>query len=169
MKKVCVIGPECTGKTSLSQSLAAHCNTRWVPEYARQYIHELRREYRQEDLTEIAKGQAAMEHETEKSANGLLICDTNLLTIKIWSEYKYKNCDEEIFKLHAKQEYHLYLLTYIDLPWEHDPQREHPDKRDYFWKIYLHEVQQSGIPYRVISGKERAQKAVAAIRQIFYE
>lgn len=169
MKKVCVIGPESTGKTRLSQVLADYYQTQWVPEFARQYIEELHRDYRQEDLLEMAKGQITLEKEKEKLANSLLICDTNLLVIKIWSEFKYKRCDEEILKLHANQQYHLYLLTYIDLPWENDPQREHPDKRNYFWNIYLNEIQQSGIPYAVISGKERQQKAVEAINKFFYE
>ena len=60
MKKVVVIGPESTGKSTLSEKLAAHFNTVWTPEYAREYVDQLTRPYEQTDLLEIAAGQLAL-------------------------------------------------------------------------------------------------------------
>src|SRR5205085_4009363 len=87
--KVCVLGPECTGKTDLSKFLATHYNTAWVAEYARAYLGKLGRPYVQDDLLKIAHGQLRMEDEWLRDANKLLICDTNLVVIKIWSEVKF--------------------------------------------------------------------------------
>lgn len=167
-KKVCVIGPECTGKTELSRFLSEHFQTTWVEEYARAYLNKLNRPYEQFDLRKIAHGQLMMEDEWAIDANKVLICDTNLLVIKIWSEFKYGNCDEEILEKMNARKYDLYLLTYIDIPWQQDPQREHPDKREQLWKIYRDELTAMGAPVVEIAGarEERQQKAIEAIHKI---
>ena len=168
IKRVCVIGPECTGKTDLSQYLADHFQTAWVPEYARGYLNKLNHPYQQTDLVKIAHGQTRMEDEWLYDSKKIQICDTNLLTIKIWSEHKYGNCAQEILDLHDSRHYDLYLLCYIDVPWENDPQREHPDKREHFWFIFKNEIEKSKIPFVEIGGSkdERRKKAVAAIEKI---
>ena len=82
MKRIAIVGPECTGKSWLSQRLADHYHTRWVQEYAREYIDHLDRSYNMADLTEIAKGQIALEDEAANEAGDLIFCDTNLFVIK---------------------------------------------------------------------------------------
>lgn len=166
-KKVVVIGPECTGKTDLSKFLATHFKTAWVEEYARAYVNKLIRPYEQSDLTKIAHGQARMEDEWIREANRVLICDTNALVVKVWSEHKFGSCDEEIEALLTRH-YDLYLLTYIDVPWEDDPQREHPDKREHFWFIYKNLIEKSGVPFVEIGGsiEERRKKAVDAVNEL---
>ena len=166
-KKVVVIGPECTGKTDLSKFLSEHFKTVWVAEYARAYVNKLIRPYEQSDLTKIAHGQARMEDEWIIEANKVLICDTNALVVKVWSEHKFGSCDEEIESLLTRH-YDLYLLTYIDVPWEDDPQREHPDKREHFWAIYKSLLEKSGVPFVEIKGskEERRKKAIEAVNGI---
>lgn len=168
VRKVCVIGPECTGKTDLSQFLAQHYKTPWVEEYARAYLNKLGRPYTQYDLLKIAHGQLRMEDEWLYDAQQVLICDTNLIVIKIWSEHKYGNCDPDILQKIAERKYDLYLLTNIDIPWAEDPQREHPDKREYFWNLFKDEVTKTGVPVVEISGdrEARRKKAVDAIDKI---
>ncbi|MBS1558430.1 MAG: ATP-binding protein [Bacteroidetes bacterium] len=168
IKKICVIGPECTGKTDLSQFLSQHYQTPWVQEYARAYLNKLGRPYDQIDLLKIAHGQLRMEDEWAYDANRLLVCDTNLMVIKIWSEHKYGNCDPDILRKLNERKYDHYLLTYIDVPWENDPQREHPDKREFFWNLFKNEVSHSGVPFTEISGdrETRRKKAVEVINQI---
>ena len=165
VKKICVIGPECTGKTDLAQFLSQHFQTPWVEEYARAYLNKLGRAYDQDDLLKIAHGQLRMEDEWIYEASKLLICDTNLIVIKVWSEHKYGQCAPEILKKITERKYDLYLLTYIDIPWADDPQREHPDKREHFWKIYSDEVTKTGVPFVEISGdrEARRKKALEAI------
>jgi NadR type nicotinamide-nucleotide adenylyltransferase len=168
IKKVCVIGPECTGKSELSNFLAVHFKTAYVEEYARAYLNKLGHEYEQSDLTKIAHGQVRMEDEWLIDANQVLICDTNTIVIKIWSEFKYGECDPEILRLIESRHYDLYLLTYIDIPWEEDPQREHPDKREHFWNVFKKEIEQTSVPFVEIKGsrEERRQKAITAIDQL---
>ncbi|QLH32823.1 MAG: ATP-binding protein [Cyclobacteriaceae bacterium] len=168
IKKVCIIGPECTGKSELSKFLANHYTTCWIPEYARAYLDTLRRPYKESDLLKIAHGQLRLEDEWLREANRVMICDTNLLTIKIWSNYKYGKCDDEILKMIDSRTYQLYLLCYIDIPWVDDPQREHPDKREHFWQLFKQEVAGTGIPFVEIGGtwEQRQQKAIAAIDRI---
>jgi len=165
IKRVCVVGPECTGKSALATFLAQHYQTPYVDEYARNYLARLNRPYQESDLTKIAHGQVRMEDEWLRDANRVLICDTNLLVVKVWSEHKYGQCDPEILEQHVTRRYDLYLLTYIDIPWEEDPLREHPDKREHFWKIYHEEVRASGVPFVEIRGErdERRATAIAAI------
>ena len=167
IKKVVVIGPECTGKTDLSKFLASHFKTVWVEEYARNYVNKLIRPYEQSDLTKIAHGQTRMEDEWIREANKVLVCDTNALVVKVWSEHKFGNCDEEIERLLTRH-YNLYLLTYIDVPWEDDPQREHPDKREHFWTIYKNLIGKTGVPFVEINGskEERRRKAIDAVNSI---
>jgi NadR type nicotinamide-nucleotide adenylyltransferase len=165
VSRIAIVGPECTGKTQLSMALAAHYRTVWVPEYARHYIGRLERAYVKEDLLKIAKGQVFTEDELALEANSLLICDTNLVVIKIWSDFKYGKTDPEIIRMLTGRRYDLHLLTNIDVPWEHDPQREHPDKRELLYGIYKKELELLDIPYFEISGSEnqRLKDAIAAI------
>jgi len=170
MLKVVVIGPESTGKSTLSGQLAAHYQTMWVREYARQYLEALPRPYEQSDLLRIAKGQLAQEDQLAARANRLLICDTDLHVIKVWSEHKFGNCDPEILQDIRDRKYDLYLLTYIDIPWEEDPQREHPDPamREYFYNVYRELVMASGVPWVEIRGsaEERIASAIAAVDKL---
>lgn len=168
IKKVAIIGPESTGKSTLSELLAKHYQTVWVPEFARTYIERLPGEYEEHDLLQIAKGQIAAEEEKLLIAqNNLLFCDTDLYVIKVWSEHKYNNCHPWILQQIATRRYDLYLLTDIDIPWQNDPQREHPEPamRKYFYNIYLDIVIHSGVAWKNISGdySARLSKAISEI------
>jgi NadR type nicotinamide-nucleotide adenylyltransferase len=168
VKKVAVIGPECTGKSDLSSFLADHFKTSWVPEYARGYIDNLVRPYNESDLQLIAHGQMRLEDEWPHKASNLLICDTNLYVIKIWSEFKYGHCHEEILKNIATRKYDLYLLTYVDIPWQDDPQREHPDKREELYQKYLADMKAQSVPFVEIKGERNARRnlAIEAVNKI---
>lgn len=161
LKKIVVIGPECTGKSELSEFLANHYRTEWVPEYARGYLDNLVRPYNEADLTSIAHGQLRLEDKSLPLANNLLICDTNLYVIKIWSQFKYGSCNSEILKTIDERKYDLYLLTYIDIAWEEDPLREHPDKRQELYDIYLNELKNQSVPFVEIRGEREARRATA--------
>jgi NadR type nicotinamide-nucleotide adenylyltransferase len=161
MIKVAVIGPECTGKSVLSASLAAHYGTVWVPEYARTYISELTRPYTFDDLTMIAHGQLALEDQYLANANRVLICDTNAYVVKVWSEFKYGKLDPAVASMIHDRHYDLYLLTYVDIPWEFDPQREHPTRREELYHIYLREMRQQHVPFVEIKGTAIQRKLAA--------
>ena len=167
--KIAVVGPESTGKSTLAEMLAKHYNTYWVREFAREYIDHLKRPYQKKDLDLIARGQMQAENDLTGSAkNGILICDTNLIVIKVWSEYKYGSCEDWILDEMNRRKYDLHLLTYIDIPWEDDPQREHPEKREYFYEIYREELNSRGLRYVELKGSmdERFRSAVSEINAL---
>jgi NadR type nicotinamide-nucleotide adenylyltransferase len=166
--RIAIVGPECSGKTTLAEALAHHFQTVWVPEFARTYLDQLNRPYVQDDLRIIAEGQLQWEDQLALKANRLLICDTNLLVIKIWSEFKYGSCHPDIIRQLHNRSFDLHLLTHPDVPWEDDPQREHPDKRDLLFSIYLTEIRRLGVPFVEISGppEVRMNRAVRAINAL---
>ena len=168
IKSIAIIGPESTGKSTLSEALAAALHTVWVPEYAREYLEMIDRPYTEADLVQIAKGQIANENMAMSIATNYLVCDTDLNVVKVWSEHKYGQCHPWILEEIATRKYDLYLLTDIDIPWEHDPMREHPDAgmRQYFYNIYKDIVMQSGVPWTNISGDadQRTHKAMEAVK-----
>jgi NadR type nicotinamide-nucleotide adenylyltransferase len=167
VKKIVVIGPESTGKSTLSESLAKALGTVWVPEFARAYLETLNREYNEEDLLKIAEGQIRQEDKMLTCAKDFLICDTDLHVIKVWSEHKYQRCHKEILEQIAKRKYDLYLLTYIDVPWESDPLREHPEEglRKYFYEQYKDIVSNTGAEWIEIKGSE-VERLAAALKKI---
>lgn len=168
IKKVVIIGPECTGKSELSGYLAGEFDTVWVEEYAREYLHSLKRPYTAEDLVVIARGQLVHEDALASKANDVLICDTDLYVIKIWSTFKYGYCDPEILSSIASRKYDLYLLSYIDIPWQFDPLREHPQEREILFELYLREMQNQPVPFTIIKGsrEERRRRAKEAVTQL---
>ena len=168
LKRVVVIGPECTGKSALSSFLAEHFNTVWVKEHAREYLDKLNRPYTKEDLVAIAKGQTDDEDRLARDANSLLICDTDLYVIKIWSEFKYGEVADGILEAIKNRKYDLYLLTFIDIPWAEDPLREHPEQRQQLYDLYLTEMQNQRVPFVEIKGdrETRRSTAIKAIEKI---
>lgn len=164
--KVVVIGPESTGKSTLAETLAHRYHASWVKEYAREYLDGIDRPYKREDLWNIAQGQIKAEDDLSEP---LLFCDTDLYVIKVWSEQKYNTCDHRILQQIARRKYDLYLLTYIDIPWTPDPQREYPDPRmrSYFYYVYQDLVIHSGVPWVKIWGdhEQRLQIAERAIEK----
>ena len=137
----------------------------FVPEYARSYIDELDREYRQEDIFHIARGQLAAEKALLSRANRVLFCDSELIVTKIWSLYKYGSCHPWIEEQIREYPYELYLLCDVDIPWQPDPQREHPHLRTYFFSWFRRELDAGQRPYQIISGsgQERVSRAIATV------
>ncbi len=164
-KKIVLIGPESTGKTTLAKALAAHYQTIWVAEFARTYIDQLQRPYEESDLLEIATGQIALEENALQKHSSPVFFDTDLIVLKIWSLNSYGHCAVPILKQIEQRNYDLYLLCGTDIPWEYDPQREHPHLRDHFYEIYKKELQQYQKPFIEIKGdqKSRLKQAINAI------
>jgi NadR type nicotinamide-nucleotide adenylyltransferase len=165
--KIAITGPESTGKSMLAEQLAARFQTVWVPEFAREYLEQLGKPYTEEDILLIAQGQMAAEALQLPHANRFLFCDTELLVTKIWSEVKYKRCHPWIMNSLEEHRYDLYLLCDIDLPWQYDPLREHPDQRQYLFDLYHRELKNRKFPFAVVrgAGPDRLENAIEIIKQ----
>lgn len=128
MKNIVVIGPESTGKSTLCEELAAHYQTRWVREFAREYLLRHGTSYQFEDLLTIAKGQLQLQSEAMNSPNdSLLIIDTDMYVMKVWCEFVFQRCHNFILDQIADNPNDIYLLCNPDLPWVKDDLREYPD------------------------------------------
>lgn len=169
IRKIAITGPESTGKSILAEQLAAYYHTVWVPEFAREYLQILGKPYQEEDILVIAKGQIEAEACKLKRADNYLFCDTELLVTKIWSEVKYQRCHPWITETMLVQQYDLYLLCNIDLPWQYDPLREHPDQRQFLFDLYYTELKNMQAPFAVVSGigDVRMENAVEIINNFF--
>ena len=168
--KVVLFGPESTGKTTLAKQLSGHYETLWVPEYAREYLQQKwdaeGKTCTPEDLLPIAAGQMRLENELTDKATDLLICDTDLLETKMYSEaYYLGHCDPLLEKYALRNAYDLYLLTYIDIPWEKDDLRDKPKEREKMFAYFRDTLEKHDRNFIILSGdrKMRFDTAVAAI------
>lgn len=163
--KIAVVGPESTGKSTMSAFLAEHYHTVWVPEYAREYCAKLIEQPTWQDETNMFHGQLALEAAILPKANKLLICDTTFITVKIWSDEIFGETPQEVVDELPKHPYDLYLLLDIDLPWQDDPLRDFPHKREHFMDVWHKELQNLNANYMTISGTgdDRYKSAVEAI------
>lgn len=175
IKRVIVLGPESTGKSTLCRELANAYQTRWVPEYAREYLQASGPGYTEADLWRIAEGQLRLEQEALRAMHDIdyplpLFIDTNLYVIKVWSEYVFDTCDNRILNQLALPQGDIYLLCDTDLPWEADPLRELPDpkERRKIFHYYLDAMQQQPVPWVLIHGpgEERLAGAMAAVDRL---
>jgi len=165
VKRVCIFGPESTGKSTLARDLATHYQTVCAEEYARGLLDHKAGRCDPEDIPLIARGQVASEDALARQANRLLFCDTDVLTTTIWSDVLFGGCPQWIKDLAEERRYDLYLLTDVDVPWVDDAQRYLPHARQEFMDRCVRELESRGRRYVRIGGSwtERFEKACRAV------
>ena len=158
MRKIIVTGPESSGKSTLCKALSKHLDLSFSKEYAREYLDELNRDYKLEDLLKIAKKHLNSEQNTQ-------LLDTDLITIKIWSNYKYGNCNKWILDEIKKQksENRFYILCKPDIPWQEDEQRENPNNREEIFGLYKKELENLSHDYYIVEGENRDTNTISKI------
>lgn len=164
--KVVLFGPESTGKTTLSEQLARHYDTVWVPEYAREYLQDKwdneRKTCEPHDLLPIAEGQMKLENYLARKASRVLICDTDLMETKVYSEAYYLGyCDPLLEKYAIENTYDLYFLTYIDIPWEKDDLRDKPDERERMFLYFRNTLEKYHRNFVILKGDRKTRLATA--------
>jgi NadR type nicotinamide-nucleotide adenylyltransferase len=168
VRRVCVFGPESTGKSTLARDLAARFGTVHASEFARGLLDRKDGRCDPGDIPLIARGQAASEDALARQADRILFCDTDVLTTTIWSEVLFGNCPEELRAEAERRRYDLYLLTDVDVPWVQDGQRYLPYARAEFMERCVRALESRGRPYVRIRGTwtERFEAAVAAVQDL---
>jgi NadR type nicotinamide-nucleotide adenylyltransferase len=170
IKKIVIIGPESTGKSTLCEKLSAHYNTIGVKEYAREYLLKNGTNYTFENLLDVAKGQIKLEEAATLLNQSPLIIDTDMYVMKVWCEFVFGKCHHWILNRIVERKYDLYLLCNVDAPWVKDELREYPDlvTRATLYKQYKDIMVNQAVPWVDISGgyDERLQKAIEAIDKI---
>ena len=170
-KRVCVFGPESTGKSTLARDLAAHFHTVHVPEFARGLLDPKQGECDYDDIAVIARGQAAAEDSLARRANRVLLCDTDLWLTTIWSDVLFGKCPTWIAAEAARRKYDLYLLLDVDVPWVDDAQRYLPHKRQEFFNRCHELLKRHRLPYQIIRGdwQQRFESARDAVSRLLQE
>lgn len=155
LKKICLVGPESTGKSQLARNLARFFNTNHVPEYAEGLIRLQGGTMEYDDIERIARGQMALEDALSKNAYKVMFCDTDPLTTLVWSDFLYdKHPDWLRDKAEERlDEYDLYfLLNHEDVPFEDDEHRMLPERQNEFFERIRSELERYDAPYTIIDG-----------------
>jgi HTH-type transcriptional repressor of NAD biosynthesis genes len=168
-KRVCVTGPESTGKTTLARRLAERFDTAVVPEYARTLLEAQRGALAKEDIERIARGQMASEDALAREANRVLVCDTDVLATTIWSDVLFGESPAWVREEADRRTYDVYLLCDADVPYVDDPVRYLPaDARHAFFARCARELDARGRRWVKIAGDwdERFATACAAVESL---
>jgi HTH-type transcriptional regulator, transcriptional repressor of NAD biosynthesis genes len=170
--RVAVTGPECSGKTSLTERLKQIFGTdiKVLSEPAPAYLYGLNRSYIQEDVNCIYRIQKAELLAALEDAS-LLISDTEFCNLLFWSRYRFGVVDKGLLESCREPAFDLYLLMYPDLEWEIAPFRENPDDRLLLFWAYCEWFEAHGFPYRIIRGMgdERVERALEQIQLLMEE
>lgn len=163
--KIAIVGPESSGKSTVSQELAKHYRTNWVPEYSRFYCEGLKSDATLQDELNMFYGQLALEKAVESiTTKDLLICDTTFLTVKIWSDEFFKQTPHMVLEKLKSHPYDFYVLLKNDLPWEYDPLRNFKGRGDYFMDVWRKELKALDACYTEVGGlNERTENAIKAV------
>lgn len=169
VRRVALIGPESTGKTTLAQALAERFDTHWVPEYMRGYCQRLwdgqQLTCRWQDLLPIAYGQMQAENRLAETARGFLFCDTCLWELAVYADLYFGDCPPELERAARASHYHAVFLTDIDVPWVADDLRDKPQEREKVFALFEDFLRRNGIAFTVLRGthEERMRQAEAVL------
>jgi HTH-type transcriptional regulator, transcriptional repressor of NAD biosynthesis genes len=170
-KRICLVGAESTGKTTLAKSLAEHYQTVWVPEYGREYAEQKlagnqNQAWTTEEFTHIAQVQCDRENAAARQAHHILICDTDALATSIWHQRYLQSPSPAvtaIFQQHQPPD--LYLLTDINTPFEQDGTRDGEMIRQWMHETFIATLNTQQRPFQLVAGSP-AQRLTQAIIMI---
>jgi len=172
-KRVCIVGAESTGTTTLAKDLAEALDTVWLPEYGREYSEIKLRggetEWSSDEFIHIAREQSRREDEAARKANKYLICDTNAFATCLWHR-RYMGHDlQELEEISATQRADLYLLTGDEIPFVQDGLRDGESIRHEMHQWFMDALNQQTVPWQLISGDpgQRVQIAQKVIKKLF--
>lgn len=168
MLKIAVTGPESTGKSVLSAQIAEYFHTTEIPEYARTYLQNFKGRYSIDDVVNIAKGQTRLIEEEKSRHPQVIVTDTEMTVCKVWTEYVFHRTPHFIEKALREQDFDIYLLCNIDLPWTYDPLRENPNinEREEIFHLYQLILNNINAPYGIVcgTGEQRFHNALSIIK-----
>jgi len=172
-KRVCIVGAESTGTTSLAMALAKHFRTNWVSEYGREYTEErvsrTQSPWVSDEFTQIAVEQCLREDAAVRSCNRVLICDTNAFATQIWHRRYLGTESPAVAAIAASRHYDLYLLSGDEIPFVPDRIRDGEHIRHVMHNWFEQALSAQDTRWRLLRGphEERMTIAIAAINLLF--
>lgn len=172
-KRICVLGAESTGTTTLSKDLAEHYKTVWVPEYGRTFsearIFNQDQNWTTPEFTHIAEMQSVMEDALALLSNKIVICDTDPFATTLWHMRYMDARARSVEAIADSRHYDLYILTGDEIPFVQDGLRDGEHIRHWMHNLFMEELQRSGRPYLLVHGtrEQRLALAVSVIDSLF--
>lgn len=171
VKRICVLGAESTGTTTLSRELAHEFDTVWVQEFGRDYsVQKIQnnQKWSTADFEIIAAEQQRKEDEMARVANKVLICDTNAFATGIWHERYIGKESQRVNEIGGQSKADLYIVTGDEIPFVQDGTRDGEHIRHWMHERFIDELQNRNLPYIVLSGsrEERLTEAKSAVGYI---
>jgi NadR type nicotinamide-nucleotide adenylyltransferase len=165
--RVCVLGAESTGTTTLCQDLAGHFGCAWVPEYGRQFTEERGGaiEWHSRDFEHIARTQLSHEDGAARAGGRLLVCDTDALATAVWHERYLGRRSPVVERLAAGRSYALHILTGDDIPFVQDGTRDGEHVRAWMTERFRAVLTERGTTWVEVHGS-RADRLAAAVKSI---
>jgi NadR type nicotinamide-nucleotide adenylyltransferase len=170
-KRVCIVGAESTGKTTLAKSLATHYQTNWVHEYGRQVSERMLTlnatyHWQSADFVEIANTQCRLEDEAARRSNRIVVCDTDAFATSIWHlRYMGRRSAqvEAVSDTHRKPD--LYLLSDSHAPFVQDGTRDGESIREWMHETFVKELTRQQRRFTILCGsyEDRFRQATDAI------
>jgi NadR type nicotinamide-nucleotide adenylyltransferase len=159
VRRVCLLGGESTGKSTLAEASAREFSTVHVPEYGRDLWAAKSGKLAFADMTHIAEIQIRREEDAVLSANRFVFCDTSPLTTLFYSDHLFGRVEPALEQL-AGRAYHFTVLCAPDIEFVQDGTRQPEDFRMRQHEWYLHELNRRHITFHTVTGsiKNRIQQ-----------
>lgn len=151
VRKICLLGAESSGKTTLAAALALHLQTMWVPEYGRELWVEKQGQLVFDDMQAIAVRQLALEDQLRTQAKQWLVCDTSPLTTLLYSLAMFEQASDALQDM-ANTPYDFIILCDIDIPLIQDGTRQDQAFRLHQQEWYKQQLAQRALPFLCVSG-----------------
>lgn len=164
VERVCLLGGESTGKTTLAARLAEELNTPWVPEFGRELWEQKNGQLHYNDMQHIGETQIRNEDEAANKANRWLICDTSPLTTMFYSQTMFNRVDDQL-RVMADRKYHRVFLCAPDFDFVQDGTRKDETFRQQQHLWYLEELNRRGVCFHLLTGElaTRTKTILAAL------
>lgn len=160
--RICLTGPECTGKSALAERLARELGATWVREYAREYAESRGNNLTAADVEPIARGQIAS---LDRAAGDLVILDTDLFSTVVYARHYYGGCPRWIEDEARRRRADLYLLMDTDLPWTADSARDAGgDTREDLFDAFRAALDELETRWEIVSGE--GEERWARVREV---
>lgn len=150
VKKICLYGPESTGKSVMAKQLASYYQTEFVPEVAREIVSS--NEFTVDDIIKIGQAQTQRVLDKTKTANKILFCDTDLITTQIYCRHYLGEVPPILYELEKQVTYNQYFLFDIDVPWVADGMRDLGTRRQEMYDVFEIELVKRGIKFIEVRG-----------------